>query len=118
VWWLAALFVCALLGLDGSSGGIVLAGNKTHPITVVSIVTDRTTIGQYKPRTVTVHRGDRIVFRNVGNAPHTVTATNSSFDSGTIFMKKSWTYTARKVGRFSFFCQFHAGMSGTIVVKP
>jgi plastocyanin len=118
--FVVALSACVLLAVATASGGAALArpDTKAHPSTMrVSIVTDRHTTGQYKPRTVTVHLGDRIVFRNVSNAPHTVTADKGRFDSGTIFVGKSWTYTARKIGTFTYFCQFHAGMHGTIIVK-
>jgi plastocyanin len=82
-----------------------------------TIVSDPHTTGRYKPGTVPLHRGDRLVFRNVSNAPHTVSADKGSFDSGTINIGKSWTFTAKKVGTFHYFCQFHAGMRGTIAVK-
>jgi len=48
--------------------------DTAHKTAHVTIVTDRKTIGAYKPATITVHRGDRIVFKNVSNAPHTVSA--------------------------------------------
>jgi plastocyanin len=117
-----AVAVCVVtLGVAASIGGTALARQeaKVHPRTArVTIVNDRKTVGRYAPATITVHRGDHVVFRNASNAPHTVSADNRSFDSGTIFMGKSWTFTSRKAGTFTYFCQFHAGMNGKIVVKP
>ena len=111
------LCVCALLAAAGPTA-LARPAAKGHPRTArVTIVTDPHTTGQYKPRTVTVHRGDRIVFRNASNAPHTVTADKNSFDSGTIATGKSWAYTVKKVGTFTYFCQFHAGMTGKIIVR-
>jgi plastocyanin len=114
------LGACALIVISAASGGVTLArpDANAHPATMrVSIVTDRRTTGRYKPETVAAHLGDRIVFRNVSGAPHTVTADNGSFGSGTIFVGKSWTFSAKKVGTFSYFCQFHAGMHGKLIVK-
>jgi plastocyanin len=114
------LCACVLVAVMTASGSTASArpNSESHSRTVrVTIVTDRRTTGQYKPRTTTVHLGDRIVFRNAGNAPHTVTADNSSFDSGTIFVGKAWTYTTRKIGTFTYFCQFHFGMHGKIIIR-
>ena len=115
----AAIFAGVLvIGAVGSPPPAV-HGASSHPKTVtVSIIRDRRFVGAYRPRSVVVHRGQRILFRNVSNAPHTVSANNGSFDSGTIEVGRSWTVTARKIGTFTYFCQFHAGMAGTIVVKP
>ena len=116
------------LVMMGLAGGLLLASvagttqaehaAAAHKTYHVQIVTNEQTIGAYKPKTITVHRGDRIIFKNVSNAPHTVSADNNSFASATIATGKSWTYVAKKVGTFTYFCQFHPGMHGKLVVKP
>jgi plastocyanin len=72
---------------------------------------------QFSPATLTVHRGDRIVWVNKDLFPHTVTATNKVFDSGSIAAGGSWTYVANKVGEFPYECTFHPTMKGAMRVQ-
>ncbi|GAC1324152.1 MAG: hypothetical protein NVS2B16_05190 [Chloroflexota bacterium] len=111
---------CSLFIVPATMVGSALArhADTAHKTAHVTIVTDRKTIGAYKPATITVHRGDRIVFKNVSNAPHTVSADNNSFGSPNIAIGKSWTFTSKKTGTFKYFCQYHGAMHGKIVVKP
>ena len=64
-----------------------------------------------------MRRGDRIVWVNKDLFPHTVTATDKAFDSGSIDVSKTWTFLANKRGTFSYSCTFHPTMKGTIEVK-
>lgn len=48
---------------------------------------------------------------------HTATSTAKAFDTGTVGPGASRTVTVRKPGTYAYFCQFHAFMHGTIVVK-
>jgi len=72
---------------------------------------------QFSPAMLSVHRGDRIVWVNKDLFPHTVTATNKAFDSGSIAAGGSWTYVANKVGSFSYGCTFHPTMKGSLRVQ-
>ena len=115
----------ALVLLTSLAGAPVAGGSTlgSHTVTKAKvfhakIVTDPNTVGAYKPGTITVHRGDKIVFSNKSNAIHTVTARDGkSFDSKNITIGHSWTYTAKKVGTFSYYCVYHALMHGKIIVK-
>jgi plastocyanin len=100
--------------VHGATGSSKAKGKVTQ----VKIVSDPNTVGSYKPKTITVHLGQRIVFSNASNAIHTVTADNGkAFDSGNIATGKSWTFTAKHVGVFAYHCVYHALMHGKIVVK-
>ena len=68
------------------------------------------------PETVTVKRGDIVVWTNKDPFPHTVTATGA-FDSGPIAAGKSWRFTARRVGTYSYVCSLHSNMKGTLRVE-
>ena len=61
--------------------------------------------------------GTTVEWTNNDPMPHTVTATNKSFDSGLINPGKTWRHTFTKAGTFSFFCTPHPFMKGTIVVR-
>ncbi len=114
-----ACAVASLTGVTVASGSALVnhagAGAKTWH---VKIVTDPKTVGAYKPPTITVHRGQRIVFKNSSNAIHTVTDRKGSFDSKNIGIGHSWTYTAKRVRTFSYYCIYHLLMKGKIIVKP
>ena len=71
---------------------------------------------RFIPETLTVKRGDRIVWVNKDPFPHTATAAGI-FDSGSIAADKSWSYVAQKSGRFAYVCTLHPGMKGTLIVQ-
>lgn len=83
---------------------------------VVTIVNDPTTVGRYSQATVTLKMGQTVVFKNVSDAAHTVTADNGAFDSGNIAQGASWSLTATAAGTFTYHCIYHPLMRGMIVV--
>lgn len=70
---------------------------------------------QFTPATITVHRGDTIVWVNRDLVPHTVTG--AAFDSKSIAPSASWTFTPTKAGRFDYVCTFHPTMKAAVVVE-
>jgi len=71
----------------------------------------------YAPPTLTVHRGDTVVWVNHDPFPHTVAAAGA-FDSGSIAAGASWRYVAAKPGSFDYICTLHPNMKGTLKVEP
>ena len=71
---------------------------------------------EFNPATLTVHRGDRIVWRNKDLVPHTATS-HGVFDSRGIAPASSWTYVARKVGTLPYICAFHPTMQASLIVE-
>ena len=73
---------------------------------------------QFQPPTLTVHRGDTIIWRNRDFFPHNVTASNGAFKSGDIAANGgSWKYQAGRQGEFPYICTIHPTMKGTLIVK-
>jgi len=72
---------------------------------------------QFNPATLTVRRGERIVWVNKDLFPHTVTSVAKAFDSGSIAPDGSWSFTPRKAGSYPYGCTFHPTMKGTIRVQ-
>ncbi len=70
----------------------------------------------YQPATVTAALGDEITFFNAGAAPHTVTDTEGTFDSGIFQSGESYRLVPDEVGVFSIFCTLHPQMVATLVV--
>ena len=92
--------------------------HATHQLVHAKIITNASAVGAYSPKTIVVHLGNRITFRNSSNAPHTITADHGrAFDSKNIDVGKSWTFTAKHIGSFPYFCNYHGLMHGKIVVK-
>ena len=71
----------------------------------------------FTPQTLTVRRGDTIVWTNRDPFPHTVTARKGQFDSHLLAEDHSWRYTARTTGEFPYFCTLHQTMTGVLIVK-
>lgn len=73
----------------------------------------------YAPDTIVVLVGvnNTVTFVNSDTAPHTVTADDGSFNSGNLNPGQSWTHTFSTPGTFSFHCEYHAWMKGSIVVR-
>jgi plastocyanin len=71
----------------------------------------------YQPVKLTVARDTKVTFTNHDQTAHTATSTGTGFDSGTINPGKSATITVSKPGTYTYSCQFHAFMHGTITVN-
>lgn len=73
---------------------------------------------RFDPATVTVARGDTVVWVNEDPFPHTVTSADAGrFDSHAIAPGASWRYRAKALGRYAYACTFHPTMQATLVVK-
>jgi plastocyanin len=71
----------------------------------------------FAPASVTVGAGSRITFTNHDATAHTATSNKPAFDTGTVKPGQSATLTLRKAGTYTYYCQFHAFMHGTVIVK-
>jgi hypothetical protein len=71
---------------------------------------------------LTVAAGTRVVWTNVGQNPHTVTANERAFDSGTLESGETFAVSFDDVGRVPYYCQIHgepgSGMFGLVIVRP
>ena len=90
---------CALPGL---------AGAATHTVKIEGM--------KFVPASLTVKRGDKVVWQNQDVVPHTATV-KGKFDSGNIATGKSWSHAMKKAGRFDYVCTFHPGMKAVVEVQ-
>lgn len=76
----------------------------------------------FSPQSLTVSVGTTVTWNNSSGRPHTVTADNNAFDSGTVGSGGSFSYTFTTAGTYGYYCQFHGSpgqeMFGTITVTP
>lgn len=71
----------------------------------------------YSPRTVSIAVGDTVTWRNTGQAQHSATANDGSFDTGVFGAGQSRSNTFSNAGTFSYFCTVHgSAQSGTVRV--
>jgi plastocyanin len=71
----------------------------------------------FQPATVHAAPGDTVVWVNRDMVPHTATATDGTFDSGSIPAGGSWSFVVGAVGRHAYLCTFHPTMKGEVVVE-
>ena len=71
----------------------------------------------FAPATITVAKGTKITFTNDDQTAHTATSTQKAFDTGTVAPGASKTVVVSTPGTYTYICQFHAFMHGTVIVK-
>ena len=70
----------------------------------------------YSPDPVQVETGGKVIWQNMDSAPHTATADDGSFDTGTLEEGKLKSETFKKAGTYTYFCEIHPTMHGTVEV--
>ena len=70
----------------------------------------------YQPDPVVVQVDGKVIWQNQDTAPHTATADDGSFDTGTIEKGKLGSETFKEPGTFTYFCEIHPTMKGTVEV--
>ena len=106
--FIAAAVMIATLAWTSAHAAPVASAPVTHTVTI-----DGT---RFAPATLTVRRGERVVWVNKDPFPHTATAAGA-FDSGSIAAAASWRFTPRTPGTFDYICTLHPNMKGTLVVR-
>jgi plastocyanin len=72
----------------------------------------------FAPVNLSVRTGDAVTWTNMDDISHTVTADNDAFDSGALGHGASFQLTAGPPGTYTYFCQIHPFMKGTLTVTP
>jgi plastocyanin len=70
----------------------------------------------YQPDPVVVQAGGKVTWQNQDTAPHTATAEDDSWDTGTIEKGKIGSETFKEAGTFAYYCEIHPTMKGTVEV--
>jgi plastocyanin len=71
----------------------------------------------FDPGTLTIEVGDTVTWTNNDSAPHTATADDDTFDSGSLAQGDTFSHTFEEAGTFPYVCTFHPNMVGEIVVE-
>jgi plastocyanin len=127
----AAAAACALLAVllaacggdgndDKTSTASAPANTATQQEAVPAVV--KVSIGDnfYKPKDLTIKRGQSISWRNQGAVAHTVTSDSDSavkFDSGTLEPGGVYALKPATAGKITYHCTIHGKVqSGTVTV--
>ena len=82
---------------------------KTHTVMMENM--------RFQPESVTVARGDTVVWVNKDLVPHTATSKAGGFDSEMVQAEESWRVSLWKEGDFAYVCTFHPTMRGMLRVQ-
>lgn len=96
---------------------LILPANASQSVAITDF--------SFTPTTVTIEQSASVVWTyavGAGTAPHTVTASNGSFDSGTLAPGATYERAFPTAGTFGYYCRFHGsadgtGMAGSITVR-
>ncbi len=100
---LASLVLAAMLG--GTQ-----AGAATYIVTIEGM--------EFRPSTLVLHRGDRVVWVNRDLVPHTATAADGRrFDSGHIAPGASWEHVVQGDGSLPYVCTLHPTMQAVLEIR-
>jgi plastocyanin len=70
----------------------------------------------FSPGSLEIPAGTTVTWTNGDVAPHTVTAIEGAFDSGRLDAGGTFSFIFDEPGTFTYMCEFHPAMQGTITV--
>ena len=72
----------------------------------------------FSPVSLTIHKGDSVVWTNFDTAPHTVTSdTGTELNSDKLSKGQTYAHTFTAVGTYTYHCAVHTMMTATIIVQ-
>ena len=75
--------------------------------------------GMAFPASTTVAKGTTVKWYNMDGYAHTVTSDDgTSFNSGNLSAGASFSYVAKTAGTFTYHCNIHSNMHGSLTVNP
>ena len=103
-----------------SSGGDASAAEDDAAADDDAAATDAASVDiadfAYDPADVTVNVGGTVEWTNSDSAPHTATAEDDNFDTGSLDQGDSAKITFDEAGTFKYICTFHPFMNATVEV--
>jgi plastocyanin len=70
----------------------------------------------FHPDQIEITAGTTVTWTNTDAVPHTVTATDRSFDSSILDPGANFSHTFDKPGTYTYGCMIHPSMKGTVIV--
>lgn len=99
---------------------IIIPRNSTNSSVPENIANNNIEISNFafSPSTLTINKGDTVVWTNKDSATHTVTSdSGNELKSGNIETSNTYSHTFNDLGTFSYHCSIHTSMHGKIIVQ-
>ncbi|TMM12797.1 MAG: LPXTG cell wall anchor domain-containing protein [Actinobacteria bacterium] len=71
---------------------------------------------KFNPSSITIHVGDTVTWTNQDSQQHTATATDGTFNTGTLNHGDVGRFTFPRAGTFNYTCKFHPFMKASVTV--
>lgn len=84
-------------------------GDSTNKVSIINF--------SFSPSTRTIASGVTVTWTNNDTTPHTVTADDNSFTSGTLNKGDTYTHKFTAAGTYAYHCKFHSMMTASVVVQ-
>jgi plastocyanin len=99
----------------GPGGGTTVPPSTTAPAPTTTTIhmANRT----FAPGSISIITGSTVIWSNDDKDTHTVSARSGAFDSGNVNAGGSFRRTFAAPGTFSYFCQIHPSMVGSVTVS-
>lgn len=107
-WTLAGALAIAVIVVTLGLGAGGAAAQESAAVSIVDFA--------FQPASVEIATGGTVTWTNTGQAPHTVTADDGSFDSGTLSPGATFSQTFATAGTFTYHCNIHPQMTATVIV--
>ena len=104
---------------DSMSADMDMSGSQSTQSTE-AVATNQVKITDYmfSPQTIKVKVGDTVTWTNNDTVKHTVTIDSGDGPKSDLFGKgQTYTYTFKKAGTFTYHCEPHPYMKGTVIVE-
>lgn len=105
----ATLRGIAIMALAAAACSEAKPAARTHAIAIRGF--------QYVPPTASVSVGDTIVWTNEDVVPHTATAADRRWDTGSIGSRASGRVVITRKGKQAYICAFHPAMKAELVAE-
>ena len=99
---------------------------KTTPTSTITISGETTAKtynikienSEFIPNSITIKRGDTIIWTNTGSVKHTITSdAGDELDSELVAKGQSYSHKFDEAGEFSYHCTPHPYMKATVIVE-
>jgi plastocyanin len=75
-------------------------------------------VNEFSPSWLSIHAGEKVIWINKDNSPHTVTSQDKELNSAIIPPNETYYHIFENEGRFTYTCSLRPVLSGEIKVGP
>jgi len=94
------------------------SGSKSARVVHTVLILEKKGRYFFSPASLTIKAGDRVVWKNASDAPHTVTSDTGMFNTaGILSTNQTFMRTFTRAGTFRYHCNIHLYMRATIIVR-